>query len=86
MQIELLTLYKYICRISPMNRKSISILVDHFGSQTKTAQAIGVKQQNVWYWLNSEIDMPLELVPKAAKAMGKPPSFLRPDIFGNQDA
>lgn len=69
-----------------MNKKSVSILVDHFGSQTKAAKAIGKKQQNIWYWLNSNIDMPLELVPVAAKAMGKHPSELRPDIFNNPDA
>ena len=67
-----------------MKIKSIKIVVDHFnGNQTKTAEALGVKQQNVWFWLNStNNDLPIDLFPVAAKAIGKHPPELRPDIFG----
>ena len=67
-----------------MKIKSIKIVVDHFDrNQTKTAEALGVKQQNVWFWLNStNNDLPIDLFPVAAKAIGKHPTELRPDIFG----
>jgi hypothetical protein len=67
-----------------MKEKAIAIFLKHFdGNQSAAARALGRKQQNVWYWLNNEngIDMPLELVPKAAKLMGTNPSSLRPDVF-----
>ena len=69
-----------------MKIKAIKIVVDHFGgNQSETARALGVKQQNIWFWLNSENnDIPIDLFPIAAKAIGKTPSDLRPDIFINQ--
>ena len=64
--------------------KAIEIFVQHFGgNQSKAAAAIGKKQGHVWHWLNKGADMPLELVPKAARLIGKSPSELRPDIFGD---
>jgi len=66
--------------------KAIEIFLDHFnGNQSQAARVLGKKQQHVWHWLNKS-DLPLELVPKAAKAIGKKPADLRPDIFGDIDA
>lgn len=63
--------------------KAIEIFLEHFnGNQSKAAEALGKKQGHVWYWLNKDgADMPLELVPMAARIMGKTPHDLRPDIF-----
>jgi len=63
--------------------KAIEIFIKHFdGNQSEAARALGKKQQHVWHWLNKS-DIPLELVPKAAKVIGKKPADLRPDIFGD---
>ncbi len=68
-----------------MKKKAIEIFLEHFGgNQSAAARAIGRKQQNVWYWLNNDIDMPLEITPKAAKLIGKTPHDLRPDVFEKQ--
>lgn len=64
--------------------RAIDIFLHAFdGNQTAAANAIGVKQQNIWYWLNESKtkDLPLELIPDAAKAIGKKPQDLRPDFF-----
>lgn len=61
--------------------KAIEIFLDFYdGNQSKAARALGKKQQNVWHWLNKS-DLPLELIPTAAKLIGKKPKDLRPDIF-----
>lgn len=61
--------------------KAIEIFLNYYGgNQSKAARAIGKKQGHVWHWLNKS-DLPLELVPKAAKLIGKRPKDLRPDIF-----
>ncbi len=67
-----------------MKIKAIKFVVDHFdGNQSETARALGVKQQNVWFWLNNQDnDLPIDLFPIAAKVIGINPADLRPDIFG----
>jgi hypothetical protein len=61
--------------------KAIEIFLIHYGNnQSKAARAIGKKQGHVWHWLNKS-DIPLELIPTAAKLIGKQPKDLRPDIF-----
>ena len=67
--------------------KAIEIVLNHFGgNQSKVAGLLGKKQGHVWHWLNKGADMPLELIPKAAKLIGKKPEDLRPDIFGKDAA
>ena len=61
--------------------KAISIA----GSQSALARKSGVKQQNIWYWLNksdgrvpAEMALPLSLAVDSKVAA----SEFRPDIFG----
>jgi hypothetical protein len=62
--------------------RAIDIYLNHFdGNQSQAAKALGKKQQNVWGWLRKSPDMPLHLVPAAAKIIGKKPHELRPDVF-----
>ena len=64
--------------------KAIQIVLNHFdGNQSKVARAIGKKQGHVWNWLNKSKDMPIYLVPKAAKLIGKHPADLMPNVFGD---
>ncbi len=61
--------------------KAIFIFLDFFGgNQTKAAKALGKKQGHVHYWMKHS-DIPLHLIPQAAKIIGKTPHDLRPDIF-----
>jgi len=65
--------------------KAIEIVLSHFGTQVKAAEVLGVKQQNISFWINSPtVDMPIDLFPIAAKAIGISPQDLRPDIFGKE--
>ncbi len=62
--------------------KAIEIFVAHFsGNQSEAARALGKKPGHVWHWINKGKDMPVELVPEAARIIGKNPCELRPDIF-----
>lgn len=64
--------------------RAIEIFLKNYGgNQSKAALALGKKQGHVWHWLNKSPDMPLSLIPKAAKLIGKHPRDLRPDIFGD---
>ena len=61
--------------------KAIEKFLNHFdGNQTKAAEALGVKQQNIWWWSNKAKDIPLEYIPKAAEILKCKPSELRPDF------
>lgn len=61
--------------------RAIDVYMDFFdGNQSKAAFALGKKQGHIWHWLNKAKDMPIELVPKAAKIIGRKKSDLRPDF------
>lgn len=60
--------------------KAISIA----GSQSELARRSGVKQQNIWYWLNEAGGrVPAEKVSDLCKAVDNEvtPNDFRPDIF-----
>jgi DNA-binding transcriptional regulator YdaS (Cro superfamily) len=78
--VDGLQMYMYYV---PMKKiKAVSIVLSHLGTQAKVAEALGVKQQNISFWINSPtVDMPIDLFPVAAKAIGVRPQDLRPDIF-----
>lgn len=56
--------------------------IDLFGSQAALASAIGVKQQNVWNWLNRGGGVPAEHCPAIEKATAGAVRCeeLRPDV------
>ncbi len=53
------------------------------GSQTKLAMAIGVRQQNIWAWLNRNKRVPAEFCKPIEEATDGEvkASELRPDVF-----
>ena len=52
------------------------------GSQQALANALGVKQSTLWYWLaKSKRGIPAEYVIKVEQATGVPRHELRPDLF-----
>jgi hypothetical protein len=66
--------------------KAIKVLVNHpsiNGNQSKAAEILGRKPQNVWFWINNDtgVDMPISLLPKAAEAIGMKPSELIALVF-----
>ena len=64
--------------------RAIEIYLKHFdGNQSRAALALGKKQGHIWYWLNKANDMPVELVPRAAKVIGIEKSALLPRVFGD---
>ena len=65
MNIELINLYKCV--------------VEHFGSQTLTAQALDLEQPSVWAWINGKEKMSSETaLKKKKKTNGK---FKYKDLF-----
>lgn len=55
------------------------------GSQQALANALGVKQSTLWYWLTkSKRGVPAEYVVKIEQATGVPRHELRPDLFSQQ--
>ena len=75
---------KILCNDFAMKKTAIDIYLNYFkGNQSKAARALGVRQQNFWYWLNGKKvrEMPVEYVPKAAKIIGKTAHDLMPSIF-----
>ena len=57
--------------------------ISHLGSQSALARAIGVKQQNVWGWLNGSQRVPAEYAIPIEKATNGHVSRheIRPDIY-----
>ena len=52
------------------------------GSQQALAEALGVKQSTLWYWLaKSKRGVPAEYVAKIEAKTGVPRHELRPDLF-----
>ena len=43
-------------------------LVEHFGSQKMTAEALGVEQPSVWAWVNGKSKMSTEVAMAAERA------------------
>lgn len=66
--------------------KALQKAVEILGSQTRLAQAIGVRQQNVWSWLNLAKKVPAEYCRAIEKATSGQISkeTLRPDVFGKE--
>ena len=69
-------------RLYNVAMRAIDKFLEYYGnSQTKAADAIGVSQQNIWWWKNKSKDIPLEYIPRVSKAIGVPKKELMPDIF-----
>lgn len=67
-----------------MKKKILEDAVILAGGQSAVARACGVKQQNVWYWLNKAGRWPPEHTKTlCALTDGKyRPEQIRPDVFG----
>ena len=63
--------------------KALETAVSILGSQTATAKALGVKQGQVWNWMNREGETPASQVIPLCRAVGYSvtPHQLRPDIY-----
>lgn len=62
---------------------ALKIAIQRAGGQTALAKLIGVKQQNIWDWLNTgqrQVSPNYVLAIEAATGVSK--HDLRPDIFG----
>ena len=69
-----------------MSTKALEKAIEISGSQSGLARKIGVKQANIWWWLNKSKVIPSQYVLPISKATGVPAEeLLAPDIFG-QDA
>ena len=69
--------------------KALQKAVEVLGTPTKLAKALGVKQQNVWWWINKAGVVPAEYVLAIEKATsGKGEIItrheLRPDIYPSE--
>lgn len=62
-------------------QQALQKAVNIAGGQTKLANLIGAKQQNVWHWLNRDGKASARYVAKITQATGVPSYQLRPDIF-----
>jgi DNA-binding transcriptional regulator YdaS (Cro superfamily) len=66
-----------------MDNEALSRAIDAAGGQTALARALGVKQANVWWWLNRSGRVPAEQVIPIEVATGVTRHELRPDLYPN---
>lgn len=68
--------------------EALAKAIEIVGGQTQLARLLGVKQANVWHWLNRAERIPAEFVLPIEKATGAQISRhdLRPDLFPDADA
>lgn len=66
-----------------LTREFVQKAIDIVGSQSNLARRCGVKQQNVWNWLNRDKKVPAKYVLLIEKATRQQVSRyeLRPDVF-----
>jgi DNA-binding transcriptional regulator YdaS (Cro superfamily) len=67
-----------------MNTNSLKYLlraIEIAGGQSALGRLIGVRQCNVWGWLNRNKKVPAGMVLKIEKATGVSKHDLRPDIY-----
>lgn len=57
-------------------------VIKYFGSQTKTAAALGVEQGHLWYWINKGVPVKRAIQIEKATRGQITRKELRPDIFG----
>jgi len=80
-QLDLLIIFLYI---TAMSKNALKKAVEIVGSQSELARRIGVKQQNIWSWLNRPV--PAEFVIPIERATDGQVTRheLRPDIYPEQ--
>ncbi len=68
--------------------EALAKAIEIVGGQTQLARLLGVKQANVWHWLNRAERIPAEYVLPIEKATGGQVGrhMLRPDLFPDADA
>lgn len=79
-----LTTYRLICRIYSMNTSTLERAIRIAGSQSALARAAGIRQQDIWYYLNrANGRVPAEKCAAIEKATGGRVTCrdLRPDVF-----
>lgn len=66
--------------------KSLEDAIRLAGGQSAVAEACGVKQQHVWYWLRKAHRWPAEHVLTLCSLTGGEysPRDIRPDVFGEK--
>ena len=74
---------KIVCKTIVMETAALEKAIKIVGSQTALAEACGVKQQHVSYWLHEAKRIPAEQVLSIERATGHQVSRhdLRPDIY-----
>jgi DNA-binding transcriptional regulator YdaS (Cro superfamily) len=68
-----------------MSIEAFRFAIEQAGSQTKFAEATGMSQQLVSYYLSKNKPLPAEFVLKAEEATGVSRHELRPDLYPTQD-
>lgn len=69
------------------NTDALERAVEIAGNQSKLAEALGVKQQHVWNWLNRDKKLPFERAVAIERfTKGKVTAYeLRPDLYSSCD-
>lgn len=66
---------------APTRYEALLLVVEAYGSQESTGDALGVTQSTVSRWIKQSKQMPPEYVLQAESDTGVPRHYLRPDIY-----
>lgn len=83
-----LTTNTNVVNIHDMDTIKLHKAIEILGGQCATARALGVRQSNVWNWINRDKRLPAQhCIPLEAATEGRVTRYdLRPDVFKRDQA